>query len=79
MTPDGRNVMSGSTDKIRIIMFRKVKSKKNLIDNVCVTPDGKYVVSGSREESISVTRIQDGKLVDTIKWDNADEIRVTKW
>ena len=38
-----------------------------MVCSVCVTPDGKYVVSGSENGTVRITRFDNGKLVREIR------------
>ena len=40
---------------------------KDSVCSVCMTPDGKYVVSGSENGTLRITRFDNGKLVREIK------------
>ena len=48
-------------------MARIIQRHEGHVYSVCLTPDGKHVVSGSQDKTIRITRIEDGELVRVIK------------
>ena len=68
VTPDGKNVVSGSRHgTVRITRFdngklvRYIRYHLKKVNMVCVTPDSRYVLSLSKGY-VHITRIKDGKL-----------------
>ena len=45
----------------------EIKGNTNVVRSVCVTPDNKYVVSGSEDRTVRITNIQAGELFHVIK------------
>ena len=48
-------------------LVHKYKPHTHFISSVCVTADNKYVVSGSLDKTVRITRLDTGKLVHVIK------------
>ena len=49
------------------LLVRQLKGHKDSVWRVCMTPDGKYVVSGSSDMTVRITQTKDGKLFREIK------------
>ena len=48
-------------------MERVIQKHERAVYSVCLTPDVKHVVSGSKDKTILITRIEDGDLVQEIQ------------
>ena len=76
ITPDGKQVISGSGDNnIKIWdlqsghLLRSLEGHKNGMNGVAVTPDGRLVVSGSNDHTVKVWDLQSGRLLHTLEGD----------
>ena len=58
-------------DTMRLLRTLKLHTKP--VDAVCVTPDGKHVISASRDHTVCISRLEDGKLVHTLRHDKKVE------
>jgi WD40 repeat protein len=75
-TPDGRHVVSGSSDNtLRVwdLAARETKTTlqghTSLVSAVAVTPDGRHVVSGSSDNTLRLWDLKDGKEILTFTLD----------
>jgi WD40 repeat protein len=69
-SPDGKTVVSGSTDKtIRLWSvetgetIQKLKGHSRLVNSVAFSPDGKTVVSGSADKTIRLWSVETGETI----------------
>lgn len=67
-TPDGRFVLAGSGDTLRLLEFstgrevHAVERRGSRVTNVAVTPDGDNVIASCEDGSLRVRRVSDGSL-----------------
>ena len=74
MTPDGRHVVSASSDKTlkvwELASGRAVATLQGHTDGVtacAVTPDGRHVVSASEDQTLKVWELASGRAVATLQ------------
>ena len=74
VTPDSRQVVSGSLDKTLKIwniengqLLRTLVGHMELVDAVAVTPNGRQVVSGSNDKTLKVWDLESGQLLCTLE------------
>ncbi|MGB6300661.1 MAG: AAA-like domain-containing protein [Rivularia sp. (in: cyanobacteria)] len=71
-SPDGRTIASGSLDNTMKLwnlkgeLLRTFKADK-VVWTVDFSPDGKTIASGGADNTIKLWRVEDGKLVNTLK------------
>ncbi len=73
VTPDGKQVISGSRDKTLKVWNLETGQEKftltghsNGVSAVAVTPDGKYVISGSGDKTLKVWNLETGQEKSTL-------------
>ena len=74
ITPDGKNIISGSWDKtIKIWDIKSSECIRTLyghtgsVNSIVVTPDGKTIISGSNDETIRLWDIKSGECLNTFE------------
>ena len=74
VTPDGKNIISGSWDKtIKIWDIKSSECIRTLyghtgsVNSIVVTQDGKTIISGSNDETIRLWDIKSGECLNTFK------------
>ncbi|MBW4636108.1 MAG: serine/threonine protein kinase [Iphinoe sp. HA4291-MV1] len=72
ISPDGKTLVSGSGETIKIWNLQTGKLKSTLtghndrVNSVAISPDGKTLVSGSWDKTIKIWNLQTGKLKSTL-------------
>ena len=52
----------------KLMNCRQIKKHRDSVCSICVTPNGEYVVSGSEDGTVRITRFDNGKLVREIRY-----------